>query len=737
MRSYSMTTLRRQSGGYTLIELAIVLVVAGMVIAGGASAYRIYKQTQSHVVTTDNVERVTDRLGRYLARFGEYPCPARLDALRTDADYGMSTDCTDTSVGDGTCAGGICIERSNRTPGAFPPQTPPGQVRVRRGAVPFRVLGISEEQSYDGYGSRLMYAVTEHLAVDTSYGNDGGGITILDGSGNHFFTTPQDGAHYVVFSTGPDRKGGYTRQGVPHVACDSNAMDGNNCFTDNGTQQWAEYRIARYSEIPGAGHFDDTVRFFSSVSAPMWRSVNNGRDIMDMVGADTTGKVGVGGIAPNNYAVEVSENILSRNDVKADHICRGMGVDCFLPSKLTDPAGHPDMACPRPGDPADYLYVLRVRGGNNGEEGEVVCTNTPTFTCPAGQFISAVDGNGNFTCNDAVPPPPPVCEARLQQDPCDASVMLPLPQGAVGDIYWLDTTIDPTPAEPNDYTMSDRFECRQHSPVLATWDYRWDNNGVCALPTCIDEVDSGTEECYRFHWWTRGVPGTLIGQVTWNWSRVCPGFNDTWTYDDSNCVCSAVPDQTRNTSCGFGYQSNPPATQTRSWVCDSPNTGYWTGWSAPDLSNCVCQASTETQTASCPEGYVGDRTIERNVTCSGGVPVLSDWVTIVDNCTCPTGQVQTQLPTCQSILGAGNVGIVTRTRTFDCSTSQWTPWADDMSGCTAGTKSWAPVSAPSSTTYPGSQGLPMVGAACSTGQTGACQQLLSGGYVVYSSCQCN
>ncbi len=79
--------------GYTLIELAIVIGVAGALIATFASAYGLYVKNRIIQATEDNAGAVTSALSNFLIQNGRYPCPARADAKRGDPDYGIETEC--------------------------------------------------------------------------------------------------------------------------------------------------------------------------------------------------------------------------------------------------------------------------------------------------------------------------------------------------------------------------------------------------------------------------------------------------------------------------------------------------------------------------------------------------------------------------------------------------------------------------------------------------------------------
>src|SRR5262245_18614068 len=154
MRSTVMKASPRASRGYTLIELAIVLTVVGVMASSFMAAYRIYAVNQIRMATELHTSLVTSALGSFLIQNGRYPCPSRMTATRTNADYGVETEC-DSTCGNypyaanpgpgtpGTMVGGLWFEQS---PGVVDTDPTSAIVninpKVRHGAVPFRTLGI-------------------------------------------------------------------------------------------------------------------------------------------------------------------------------------------------------------------------------------------------------------------------------------------------------------------------------------------------------------------------------------------------------------------------------------------------------------------------------------------------------------------------------------------------------------------------------------------------------------------
>ena len=180
--------------GYTLIESAIVLSVVGLLTASFFSAYTLYLQRKIQTTMETNATLVTSAMSNFLIQKGRLPCPARIDALRTDADYGVETQCDPAGVGypaavAGTFVGGLAFEDSLTEIDIDPSPTVANIVipKVRRGGIPFRTLALPEDMAFDGYGNRFSYAVTEPQATVSSYQKGNGGIMLHNAASTPYF----------------------------------------------------------------------------------------------------------------------------------------------------------------------------------------------------------------------------------------------------------------------------------------------------------------------------------------------------------------------------------------------------------------------------------------------------------------------------------------------------------------------------------------------------------------------
>lgn len=127
--------------GFTLIEIAMVIVVMGLLFAmlAGMSASLVAQQriqtTRSRLANIDNA------LALFVSQYKRLPCPAdgRIASSTGGAEY------NDDPVTPRTCTG-----------------------NQQHGVVPWRALGLTGVDIEDGWGGRFTYRVGPELVVDNA-----------------------------------------------------------------------------------------------------------------------------------------------------------------------------------------------------------------------------------------------------------------------------------------------------------------------------------------------------------------------------------------------------------------------------------------------------------------------------------------------------------------------------------------------------------------------------------------
>jgi len=359
--------------GFTLVELSIVLVIAGLLVVPLLKGFEIWKERQGIKTTKQNIEEINLALSRYVnspidplnpAILRErLPCPANASLPDTDPNHGAALDCNSVTAGPGI---------------AIVPGSRPG-TEVVIGAVPFRDLSLSADLASDAWGGRLTYAVTRNLATTPApaggFDENMGAIRLINQTGGDAIESGF--GLYAVVSHGKSGAGGYSKSGgVLRGACPAGTLESENCDFANAT-----FRTMDISESAGAAYFDDYAAaqrnlVLPSIAVPncaIGQYVSSVGGVLNCVDLPTTPTCGTG-----QYLTNTSGGMTC--------------VDLPTPTPPAVPAG----SCP-PGQ-----YVTAMSGGT------VTCSTGPlevglsyhTNTCTAGSGVYVSSGTyGDFyTC---------------------------------------------------------------------------------------------------------------------------------------------------------------------------------------------------------------------------------------------------------------------------------------------------------------------------------------------------
>lgn len=563
-----------KEAGYSLIEMAIGLLILGIVLAGIFHAYGLYMTNERITKTQMIVDNAASRLQTYRHENGFYPCPAPLNADRTDPAYGVPTDCSDTSQAIATCTDGICIEESVRTDMGTKP-------RVRVGMIPFRALQLDEKEIADAYGSRLLYAVTERQAVIATFQEKEGGVDIIDENGTSQ-VTPPGSANFIVISHGPNAVGAYNRFGAIQTACAAAvpSLELENCRDFAAPPNDSVYAFSGLSLSGAANNFDDVVQYFVSSETPLWRREDPlSENIVDM----SDGNVGVGTASPaqtltitqstvattganagslvntnKKGAGEHSGALRASANIQADSYCEPNGLNCFQPKNIagSNASVDPDsgMKCPA------GTYMVGIEG--NGTDAKPRCAPVRVM-CPAATPVLT----GLNPTTGA-----PICSTVLNT--CAATV------------YDLCSPADVSfGVSPHGFLSSQsRGDCRSavYRCINGTWNVTGPT-GACVKSTT---TTTATVACGDGYTGTYTTTTNDCDGTTSDWAAVCP----------ATCVGFTEP-QSRNCPAPHSGIQN----RTVTWTCDA--SGNLVSDNPPWAPDCGCSLVDDWQTASCPSGY--------------------------------------------------------------------------------------------------------------------------------------
>lgn len=272
------------TAGFTLIEIAVVIVVLSLLLAMIAGLATAMLGQQRREATRQRLAGVETAIALFVSQNKRLPCPADGRVAGTTAGAGTEARNDTTDVCN---IGGVANTQTH-------------------GVVPWQSLGLAEQDVTDGWGNRLTYRVAPELIRDNAMdltscdpgGTTGGlvggfcntacasgtfpasctppsaytldkGLKIRNLSAATLImdpspaSGPSTGAAYVVISHGENTEGAYSNQGIvqggtpPSGTLESANNAANVAFafaTSIASNPFVD-DFPVYAE--GAGHFDD------------------------------------------------------------------------------------------------------------------------------------------------------------------------------------------------------------------------------------------------------------------------------------------------------------------------------------------------------------------------------------------------------------------------------------------------------------------------------------------------
>lgn len=222
--------------GFTLIEMAIVLLIIGLLLGGLLMPFGTRLANQQRLDTQSRLDAAQEALLGHVLTTGRFPCPA------------------DPTLSGSTAGAGVA-------------RTPPCTGNLSSGVLPWATLGLRET---DAWGNRLSYRVSSDFA-DAVGSNTFGGcspdpaplhasfalcstatLDILATSGG---TTIAIDVPTVIISHGANGAGAYTPQGTRNP---SGSGDDEQENSDNGGN-------LNYVDHPPTPDYDDQLAWISNL----------------------------------------------------------------------------------------------------------------------------------------------------------------------------------------------------------------------------------------------------------------------------------------------------------------------------------------------------------------------------------------------------------------------------------------------------------------------------------------
>ncbi len=432
--------MKHRDNGFTLVEVAIVMLVSGILLTAAVRGYDLFSRDKERRVTVENIEAVNSAIALFQAAHDRFPCPARLTARLGDPDYGQEIDCSAAIP----IVPPIGVDTVAAHPDRDPDDDPATPHNILIGGVPFVTLemevdefdltifhpvrlDLSSTQILDGWGNKLTYAVSESLVQQDTFNDDLGVVSVSD-EFDQSLVDPEHSAHFVVLSHGSNGRGAYTTTGVrignpctggsvtlPSPPAPPAPLNGGTTTIEYENCNGDELFIsALRNDVPGNAYNDDIASFQLFISSDLWEFAPGPPGAPPTAPGSIVnknfGNVGIGTDTPTEK-LHV-EGKLKAESSKSVRICSAAGeADCFEPGLLggganpfdhakdTDPpspdglTGKQGMSC---SDPTHAMIGI--------VDNKPVCASPfvgfggITDKCDPGEYMIGIKSNNTVDC---------------------------------------------------------------------------------------------------------------------------------------------------------------------------------------------------------------------------------------------------------------------------------------------------------------------------------------------------
>ncbi len=342
---------KNNNKAYSLIEMALVLMLAGLILAGITASYNNYVKQRRTRVTNESLKKINDVLELFYEAQGRYPCPADPtiapgDGLeKCDSDVfkvvgGMDTEYLGSGEGDPVYVGSIPYEtlrvgsEDSNANDVFMESDPD----LYKASVDV----LQYKETIDDWGRLITYMVPEALTTKATFKTRYASIRVVTEVWTDDATTPNEilsrpAAAWVVFSHGNNGAGGYISDGgtISPIPCEGKEEDNCDALADDPgllEEDQATIVSAVKTIKKDATYFDDIVYFSSVKNAGFWNEAlsapsNFGSFAYRDVFNSNKGFVGIG-ISEPSQKLDVS-GIVRATKIEASEVCTTDGLECF------------------------------------------------------------------------------------------------------------------------------------------------------------------------------------------------------------------------------------------------------------------------------------------------------------------------------------------------------------------------------------------------------------------------
>lgn len=213
--------------GFSLLEMAVVLVIIAVLAAGGAVIFASQFQQRQAEVTQARMTKLQQALLDYRRTFKRLPCPADIKSYNVRDQY-FGIEAANATGCNGSPAATYVY---NMSTGSAVTCTA-AQHCVYGGMVPTKTLKLPDDDAFDGWGNRIVYAVDSDFAkADAFVTQSDIAADVQAGTTRIIVRSEHDdpktiAAVYVLLSAGANGHGAYPRNTVAMVVTEDGSRFG-------------------------------------------------------------------------------------------------------------------------------------------------------------------------------------------------------------------------------------------------------------------------------------------------------------------------------------------------------------------------------------------------------------------------------------------------------------------------------------------------------------------------------
>jgi prepilin-type N-terminal cleavage/methylation domain-containing protein len=211
---------RSQEAGFTLVEMAIVIAIAGIIVTFVVSALGGSTQVRRESQSRDKMEIIAKAIGNRIIQNLGAPCPSDPAVAQTAATFGQArAACASAALSEGLVpfqSLGLPVEMAKDGWGRFMTYrtSPSVATAITKAAACTATRAGTDVNVNDQNGNPVVAATVVHGAVVISHGANGFGAFLVNGTANRAGGTAADANETTNQTTGSANK----IAGVPNSA---------------------------------------------------------------------------------------------------------------------------------------------------------------------------------------------------------------------------------------------------------------------------------------------------------------------------------------------------------------------------------------------------------------------------------------------------------------------------------------------------------------------------------------